>query len=439
MFSLINFIAMKTQSIIWILGAILLVTIHTGCKPDVELQLTDEKLLDLVQHQTFKYFYDFGHPVSGMARERNSSLDTVTTGGTGFGLMTMLVGMERGFITRQEGIDRIEKIVEFLENADRFHGAWPHWLSGTTGKVIPFSEKDNGADLVETAYLVQGLLSVREYLRDINAREAELKVRINTLWREVEWNWFTRGGEEVLYWHWSPEYEWEMNHQIRGYNETLITYVLAASSPTFPIDSMAYHEGYARNGEIVNGKEYYGIKLPLGEGMGGPLFFVQYSFLGLDPRNLEDRYANYWEQNVNQTLINRQYCIENPKNYEGYSAECWGLTASDDQNFYGAHSPTNDLGVITPTAAISSMPYTPEYSQQTMRYFFYELGDKLWGVYGFHDAFNMTKKWWADSYLAIDQGPIVIMIENYRSGLLWRLFMSAPEVTQGLHKLGFSF
>jgi len=417
----------------------MLVATHTGCKPDVELQLTDEKLLDLVQHQTFKYFYDFGDPVSGMARERNSSLDTVTTGGTGFGLMTMLVGMERGFITRQEGIDRIEQIVDFLENADRFHGAWPHWLSGSTGKVIPFSEKDNGADLVETAYLVQGMLSVREYLRDSNPKEVELKARIDTLWQEVEWNWFTRGGEKVLYWHWSPEYEWEMNHEIRGYNETLITYVLAASSPTFPIDSMVYHEGYARNGDIANGKEYYGIKLPLGEEMGGPLFFVQYSFLGLDPRNLEDRYANYWEQNVNQTLINRQYCIDNPKNYEGYSADCWGLTASDNQDFYSAHSPSNDLGVITPTAAISSMPYTPEYSQQAMRYFFYELGDKLWGVYGFHDAFNMTKKWWADSYLAIDQGPIVIMIENYRSGLLWRLFMSAPEVAQGLHKLGFSF
>ena len=417
----------------------MLVATHTGCKPDVELQLTDEKLLDLVQHQTFKYFYDFGDPVSGMARERNSSLDTVTTGGTGFGLMTMLVGMERGFITRQEGIDRIEQIVDFLENADRFHGAWPHWLSGSTGKVIPFSEKDNGADLVETAYLVQGMLSVREYLRDSNPKEVELKARIDTLWQEVEWNWFTRGGEKVLYWHWSPEYEWEMNHEIRGYNETLITYVLAASSPTFPIDSMVYHEGYARNGDIVNGKEYYGIKLPLGEEMGGPLFFVQYSFLGLDPRNLEDRYANYWEQNVNQTLINRQYCIDNPKNYEGYSADCWGLTASDNQDFYSAHSPSNDLGVITPTAAISSMPYTPEYSQQAMRYFFYKLGDKLWGVYGFHDAFNMTKKWWADSYLAIDEGPIVIMIENYRSGLLWRLFMSAPEVAQGLHKLGFSF
>jgi len=430
---------MKTPTLLLILGAILVVISHTGCKPETELQLTDEKLLDLVQHQTFKYFYDFAHPVSGLARERNSNLDTVTTGGTGFGLMALVVGMERGFVTRQEGIAHLEKIVNFLETCDRFHGVWPHWLNGSTGKVIPFSQKDNGADLVETAFLVQGLLSVREYLRDTDAKERELKERINVLWQEVEWDWFTQGGQDVLYWHWSPEYEWEMNHAIRGHNETLITYVLAASSPSHPIDSLAYHEGYARKGEIVNGSEYYGIKLPLGEELGGPLFFVHYSFLGLDPRNLRDAYANYWEQNVNHTLINRQYCIENPKGFEGYGENSWGLTASDNHEFYSAHSPTNDLGVITPTAAISSIPYTPGHSLQAIRHFYYDLGDKLWGEYGFHDAFNRTEHWWADSYLAIDQGPIVVMIENYRTGLLWDLFMSAPEIGPGLHKLGFSF
>lgn len=430
---------MKTSRIALLLGIVLLAMTHTGCKPEPELQLTDEKLLDLVQHQTFKYFCDFAHPVSGLARERNSELDTVTTGGTGFGLMAMVVGMERGYVTRQECIARIDKILSFLETCDRFHGVWPHWLNGATGEVIPFSQKDNGADLVETAFLVQGLITVREYLRDTDPGEKALKQRINALWQDVEWDWFTQDGQNVLYWHWSPEFKWEMNHAIRGHNETLITYVLAASSPTHPIDSLVYHEGYARNGEIMNGAEYYGIKLPLGEDMGGPLFFSHYTFLGLDPRNLSDAYANYWEQNVNHTLINRQYCIENPKGFEGYGEHCWGLTASDNHEFYSAHSPTHDLGVITPTAAISSIPYTPEYSLQAIRHFYYELGDKLWGEYGFHDAFNQTEKWWADSYLAIDQGPIVVMIENYRTGLLWDLFMSAPEVARGLDKLGFSF
>ncbi len=424
----------------WILlGTALMAGPGTGCTPEEELQLTDEKLLDLVQHQSFKYFYDFGHPVSGLARERNSNLDTVTSGGTGFGLMAMVVGIERGFITRQEGIARFEKVLNFLETCDRYHGVWPHWLNGSSGEVIPFSPKDNGADLVETAFLVQGLITVREYLRDTDTKEKELKERIDTLWQGVEWDWFTQGGQEVLYWHWSPDFGWEMNHAIRGHNETLITYVLAASSPTHSIDSMVYHAGYARDGRIINGSDFYGIRLPLGEELGGPLFFSHYSFLGLDPRNLEDQYANYWEQNVNHTLINRQYCIENPNNYKGYSADCWGLTASDNHKGYSAHSPTNDMGVITPTAAISSIPYTPEYSLEAIRHFYYELGDDLWGEYGFYDSFNLPENWWADSYLAIDQGPIVVMIENYKTGLLWDLFMSAPEIAPGLEKLGFSF
>jgi hypothetical protein len=420
-------------------GAILMTLSHTGCKPEPELQLTDEKLLDLVQQQTFKYFYDFAHPASGMALERNTSGDIVTSGGSGFGVMALIVGMERGFITRQDGLMQVGKILDFLETCDRFHGVWPHWLNGATGEVVPFSPKDDGADLVETAFMVQGLITLRQYLNEEEASENALITRINDLWRQVEWDWFTRGGQEVLYWHWSPDFAWEMNHAIRGHNETLIVYVLAASSPTHAIDSLVYHRGYARNGDIVNGADYFGINLPLGENFGGPLFFSHYSFLGLDPRNLEDLYANYWEQNVNHSLINRQHCIQNPNSFIGYSPNCWGLTASDNHQGYSAHSPINDLGVITPTAAISSIPYTPAHSLQAIRHFYYEYGDSLWGEYGFHDAFNLSENWWASSYLAIDQGPIVVMIENYRTGLLWDLFMSAPEVQQGLIKLSFSF
>ncbi len=411
----------------------------TSCNPPPELELTNEVLLEKVQHQTFKYFYDFAHPVSGMTRERNSSGDIVTSGGSGFGLMVLIVGMERGFITREQGLEQIEKMVGFLESCDRYHGVWPHWLNGATGDVVPFSPKDNGADLVETAFMIQGLIAVRQYLFQNNPAEKALADRINTLWQEVDWEWFTRGGEEVLYWHWSPEFEWEMNHAIRGHNETLIVYVLAASSPTFPIDATVYHDGYARNGEIKNGNSYYGIELPLGEELGGPLFFSHYSFLGLDPRKLEDRYANYWDQNVAHSRINREYCKENPKGYKGYSKVCWGLTASDNHQGYSAHSPTNDLGVITPTAAISSIPYTPEASLEAIRHFYYEYGDSLWGIYGFHDAFNLSEVWWADSYLAIDQGPIVVMIENFRSGLIWDLFMSAPEIQEGLQILRFEY
>lgn len=402
-------------------------------------EISDDALLDLVQEQTLKYFYDFAHPVSGMARERNTSGDLVTAGGSGFGLMAIIAGIERGFITREEGVAHFGKVIGFLETADRFHGAWPHWMNGNTGDVIPFSQKDDGADLVETAFLVQGLLAVRQYLKPSDVEENALIGRINVLWEGVEWDWFTRGGEAVLYWHWSPVYGWEMNMPIRGYNEALIVYVLAAASPTHPIGPFVYQNGWARQGGIVNGKEFYGITLPLGYDYGGPLFFAHYSFLGLNPDGLSDQYGNYWDQNANHTLINRMHAIRNPYGYIGYSADCWGLTASDGNEGYSAHSPTNDRGVITPTAAISSIPYTPEASMEAIRHFYYLLGDRLWGAYGFYDAFNITEGWYASSYLAIDQGPEIVMIENYRSGLLWDLFMSAPEVMSGLDKLGFSY
>ena len=412
---------------------------YTQLDPEPDFpQISDEELLTKVQQQTFKYFYDFAHPASGMARERNTSGDIVTTGGTGFGLMALIVGIERGFITRQQGIEHFQKVISFLETADRFHGVWPHWLNGTTGNVQPFSARDNGGDLVETSFLVQGLLTVRQYLHAADATEAALIDRINTLWHGVEWDWHTKGGENVLYWHWSPEFEWEMNHQIGGYNEALITYFLAAASPTHTIAPEVYHEGWARNGDIQNGRSYYGIELPLGYDYGGPLFFAHYSFLGLDPTGLSDTYGNYWQQNLAHSLINQAHAIENPRNYVGYSEENWGLTASDNHQGYSAHSPTNDLGVVTPTAALSSFPYTPDESMKALKFFYYQLGDRLWGEYGFYDAFNITENWTASSYLAIDQGPIVVMIENYRTGLPWDLFMSAPEVQIGLDKLGFT-
>jgi hypothetical protein len=402
-------------------------------------EISDDALLTKIQEQTFKYFWDFAHPTSGLARERNSSGDVVTIGGSGFGVMAILVGIERNFITREQGVERLTTIVDFLTDADRFHGVWPHWMNGNTGATIPFSTEDNGADLVETAFMIEGLLTVRAYLSSANPDELALKNKITTLWEEVEWSWFTKDGENVLYWHWSPDYEWAMNLPIRGWNESLIVYVLAAASPTYPIEKEVYDEGWARNGGNANGQEYYGVTLPLGYDRGGPLFFAHYSFLGLDPRNLEDHYANYWEQNVAHTKINQLYCANNPLNYVGYGAEAWGLTASDNHEGYNAHSPTNDLGVITPTAAISSIPYTPEESMNAIHHFYYLLGDKLWGDYGFYDAYNNTEGWYANSYLAIDQGPIVSMIENYRSGLLWTHFMSDAEVQAGLTKLGFTY
>ena len=401
--------------------------------------LSDDALLDLVQRQTFKYFWEFAHPISGLARERNTSGETVSSGGSGFGIMAIPVAINRSFISRAEGLARMKKIIGFLKNtAQTFHGAYPHWLNGTTGTPVAFSTKDNAADLVETSYLMAGLLTARQYFNDFGIEETALRTDINTLWNNVEWDWFRKNNENVLYWHWSPTYTWEMNLPIRGWNECLITYILGASSTTHSIPKAAYTSGFAGNSNFINGNSYYGYQLPLGEEKGGPLFFSHYSFLGINPTGLTDVYANYATQTKNHTLINFSHCKLNPNNQFGYSQDCWGLTASDIQNGYTASSPTNDIGVIAPTAALSSFPYTPTESMRALKFFYYVLGDKIWKDYGFTDAFALKNTWFADSYLAIDQGPIIVMMENYRTGLIWNLLTSCPEIKTGMKALGFS-
>ena len=410
---------------------------------EVNDTLSENELLNLVEKQTIRYFWDYAEPNSGMARERLNSGTTVTTGGSGFGIMALIAGADRGFLGRDTVAGRILHIARFLRSADRYHGAWSHWYNGETGKTQPFSTKDDGGDLVETAFMVQGLLTAREYFNQNTPDEDSIRSIVDTLWHQVEWTWY-ENGQNVLFWHWSPNYDFQMNHHIVGWNEALIVYVLAASSPTYPITKAVYDEGWANNGGIKNGRVFYDLKLPLGPDFGGPLFFAHYSFLGLDPRNLSDQYADYFEQNKNQSLINYNYCIANPYNFCYYSDSCWGLTASDDPLVgYQAHAPFNigggDNGTITPSAALSSFPYTPDESMQALKFFYYYLHDQLWGEYGFKDAFNIDHSWFATSYLAIDQGPIVVMIENYRTQLLWNTFMKNTDVQHGLTTLGFTY
>ena len=430
---------------------------HMAAQDPVKMAAEDSALFRLVQEKTFQYFWDGAEPVSGLGRERfhadgnypDNDKNVVTSGGAGFGVMAILVAIERGFVSREAGRKQLEKIVHFLETADRFHGAWPHWWNGETGKVKPFGRKDNGGDLVETSYMIQGLLCVRQYFQNGSNEEKALAARADQLWKEVDFNWY-RNGKNVLYWHWSPEYGWEMNFPVRGYNECLIMYVLAASSPTHGVPAAVYHEGWADNGKIkeVNKPDGIAANYPYKLQMkhqgdawnGGPLFWAHYSYLGLDPRGLKDQYADYWNENRNQALINYQWCVDNPKKFKGYGPNNWGLTSSYSTVGYAGHAPTmeRDLGVISPTAALSSFPYTPKESLAAMKYWYGNLKNKLWGPYGFYDAFSEQSNWFLPHYLAIDQGPIVVMMENYRTGLLWNLFMSCPEIKTGLKKLGFS-
>jgi hypothetical protein len=400
-------------------------------------RLSDDKLLEAVQRQTFAFFWDGAEKASLLARDRCTTKatpdnDLVAVGGSGFGVMALIVAVERGWVTRKAAAARLQTMLDLLLKATCYHGVLPHFLHGKTGLTIPFGRKDDGADLVETALLMMGLLTARQYFD--RADEARIRGCITQLWEEVEWNWFVQ--DDVLAWHWSATNGFAMNHAVRGWNETLITYVLAAGAPRYGIDARIYEKGFCAGPDYRSGKTYYGVTLPLGPELGGPLFFAHYSFCGLDPHDLKDRHANYWQQNLAQVKINLAHCAANPGGFKGYSAACWGITASDDADGYDAHAPSHDNGTISPTAALSSFPYAPEAAMRALRHFLKK--KRLWGRYGFTDAFNETRGWTADTYLAIDQGPIVVMIENYRSGLLWKLFMAVPEVQRGLRKLGFT-
>jgi hypothetical protein len=405
--------------------------------------LPDEDLLEIVQRQTFKFFWEGAHPVSSLALDRcamdGTAVDDKTAvGGSGFGIMAIIVAAERGWVSRQAAADRLARMLDALVAATCYHGAYPHYLNGRTGTTMPFYRKDDGGDLVETSFLCMGLLCARQYFQRDTKAEKTLRERITWLWEEVEWDWYTQDGRKVLYWHWSPNNGWAMDHEIRGWNECLVTYVLAAASPRYAIDPIVYHRGFAAGRGFLNGKSYYGIELPLGMPYGGPLFFTHFSFCGLDPRGLRDRYADYWDLNLRHVAINQAHCVANPNNYKGYSASCWGLTASDDRDGYVAHAPDLDNGTISPTAALASLPYAPKEVMSTLRYLLSRHGEKIWGRYGFVDAFCEQQNWYADMHVAIDQGPIIVMMENHRTGLLWKLFMSIPEVQIGLRKLGFT-
>lgn len=402
---------------------------------------SDEELLDMVQRYTFRYFWEGAHQASGMARERsNSGANTVASGGTGMGLMAMIVAHEREFEPREEIKDRILKILNFLETCDRHHGAWSHWYDGDSGHTKPFGDKDDGGDLVETSYVAEALIALRNYFSGTDQKSVQIREKADLLWKGIDWDWYRQGGQNVLYWHWSPNYAFQKNMKVSGWNECLSTYVMAASSPTHSIPKIVYEQGWARNGNMVNKRTYYDYQINLSPNWGGPLFWLHYSFLGINPHGLNDQYADYWQENVNTVKIHHEYAVRNPLNFKNYSDKCWGLTASDDPNGYTAHKPMdNDNGTISPTAALASMPYTPEESIKSLKYFYRERGAEVFGLYGTYDAFNEQLNWVKKAYLAIDQGPIAVMIENYRTGLLWNNFMKDVDVKAGLDKLGFQY
>jgi hypothetical protein len=399
-----------------------------------------EHLLDRVQRATIAYFWEGAHPVSGLAYDRRLTSgearnDLISIGGTGFAFLAIVVAIRRGWISRPAATQRLLQMTSFLERVERFHGAFPHFVNGATGAVVPFSRHDDGGDLVETALLMQGMICARQYFDADEPNERALRAGIQRLVDGVEWDWYTRGGRSLL-WHWSSRHGWKMNVPIGGWNEGLVAYVLAAGSPTHPINEEVFHHGWRRDGAIRNDNSYYGLRLPVGRPFGGPLFPAHYSFSTLDPRRMQDAHLDYWQQNVAHARIHLAHAIENPNRHDGYGGNCWGLTSSHGPKKYLASAPDNDHGIVAPTAALSSFPYLPDAAEAALRHYFNFAEGRLWGRFGFVDAFQPGGRWIARTYLAINQGPIVAMIENHRSGLLWDLFMAAPEATRGLARLG---
>ncbi len=419
-------------------------------------KFNEAELLDLVQAGCFRYYWELAHPVAGLAPEIvPGDRNLIATGGNGFGLMSLTVATERGFVTRAAAVDRLLKVVRFLARADRFHGIWPHFLDGNTGRAIAyFGKYDNGGDLVEAAFLMQGLLAARQYFDRDTTAEREIRDTITRLWHEAEWDWYRRDADsEVLYWHWSPDYGFHISHPLIGWNETLVVYLLAIASPTHAVPASLYHTGWAGRSEravqyrrnwsrtldgsrYTNGNSYYGIPLAVGEGNGAELFFTQFPFLGFDPRGIRDAYANYFDNNRAIARINHAYCVDNPRRHFGYGSDCWGLSAGINAGG-GRPLPRDDNGTINCMAALGSMPYTPRESLAALKHFYRDLGAKVWGAYGFHDGFNQTQNWFEEVYMALNQAPITVMIENHRTGLVWNRFMANPEIRQGLEKIGF--
>ncbi len=403
---------------------------------------SDEELLDMMQEYSFRYFWEGAHQASGTALERsNGNGKTTASGATGFGLMAMIVAHEREYRPREEVKERILKILDFLETCERHHGAWSHWYDSNTKKTRPFSPKDDGGDLVETSFVAQALIALKHYFSGNDSKSVQIREKSDQLWKEVDWSWYRQNNQNVLYWHWSPNNGWDMNMKITGWNECLITYVMAAASPTYGVPKEVYTNGWARNGNMVKpGRKYYGYEINLSRNWGGPLFWIHYSHHGINPHGLVDQYAEYWQEHVNTAKIHFEYGKDNPLGWVNYSEKNWGLTASDDPDGYTAHRPMdNDNGTVSPTAALASFPYTPEESMKALKYFYRERGSELFGKYGPYDAFNDSRNWVKEAYIGIDQGPIVIMIENYRTQLLWKYVMMDADVQAGLDKLGFQY
>jgi hypothetical protein len=401
--------------------------------------LDNENFLDLVQRTAFDYLWYETNPTNGLVKDRSSNPSVSSIAAVGFGLSAVTVGIDRGWISREAGRTRVLTTLEFLwsspqgpeADATGYKGFYFHFLDMQTGRRAGDAELST----IDTALLLAGVLHVQQYFDQDDTSEAKIRDLADNLHRRVDWPWMQVRSAKVCH-GWTPEtgflpYDWG------GYNEAMILYLLALGSPTFPINPDAWTAWTSS----YTWQTHYG----LGFVVFPPLFGHQYSHVWVDFRGIQDAYMrdkglDYFENSRRATLANRAYAIANPLGWVDYGENVWGLTASDIPASYrarGAPPAESDDGTITPTAAGGSFAFTPHESLAALRHIYDAYRTRIWGPYGFKDAFNPSKNWFAADYLGVDQGPIVLMIENYRTGRVWQVFMRHPAIQHGLARAGF--
>lgn len=393
-------------------------------KPEIA-NLSDEEFLDLLQKKAFLYFWLETDPETGLVKDKaDNFLDDTSTvatiAGVGFALSAYVVAAERGWLPKEKLYERTLKTLEFFKDKmENVRGFYYHFIDMKTGKRVWQSELSS----IDTALFLAGALTAGEYFR------GKIKKIAEELYRRVDWNWMLADGD-TLAMGWYPEKGFDPNRWNR-YGEQLILYLLAIGSPTYPIPASSWDR---IRRPIWEYEGYVTISSP-------PLFTHQYSHIWIDFRNKHDKYADYFLSSRNATLANRKFCLDNKDNSITFRRGFWGLTACEGPGGYRAYGAppgyANYDGTVAPTAAAGSIVFTPKESIELLRKIYQELADKLWGKYGFSDSFNLDKNWFSQYVLAIDQGPILLMIENYRTGLIWKYFMKNKYIRKALKLTGF--
>ncbi|RCR71009.1 Tat pathway signal protein [Larkinella punicea] len=414
---------------------------------------SSKRFLDSLQRETFLYFWELGDNPNGLIPDRYPSPSFASIAATGFGLTAYLVGVERGYVSRHQAAERTLRTLRFFNNAPQstnektatgYRGFFYHFLDMKTG--LRFKQVELSS--IDTALLLAGMLSSQTYFNKNNVVEKEIRMLVDRIYRRVDWTWM-QARKPLVSMGWHPESGF-IQSDWKGYNEAMILYVLALASPTYPIGPEAW-TAWTATYEWKEFKDYAHINFE-------PLFGHQYSHIWIDFRSIKDSYMrqrgiDYFENSHRATLANRAYCIENPGGFVGYETDLWGLTASDGpkdtlingRQFFSyrargaAATQIVDDGTIAPTAAGGSMPFTPEESIRALQLMKYRYGKKIYGSYGFKDAYNLSYpgQWFDKDYLGIDSGPILLMTENYRTNQIWNLMMRNTIIRRGLLRAGF--